>query len=175
MHKQRHLGVLAFLVQSVCKVSEATPRVVVETGTEAGGTDGATPHRRPQSSRDHHGSVGRDDHARTIGGARQQDRAPLENRRPKKRRPLRRLYGEPPPLHRVRFRRRTSGSLLHQRQFLSDGRRARLYRQQQPIPGPHHVAVASRGRARGAARLPPCKALPGGRWARRWRRRPQSR
>ena len=39
------------------------------------------------------------------------------------------------------------------------------YRQQQPVADPYHVAVASFGRARGAARVSSREAVPGRRWA----------
>ena len=44
--------------------------------------EGATLHRRPKPSRDHHGPVGRDDHARRVGGARQPARASLARHGP---------------------------------------------------------------------------------------------
>ena len=132
-----------------------------------GRNDGATLHRRPKPSRDHHGSVGRDDHAWTVGGARQQDRASLASRRPQQRRPLRHLYGKPSAPDRMRNGRRALRSLLHRRQFLSHARRARLYPKQQPLAGPLHVAIASCSRPGSAARLPWREAHPRRRWGRR--------
>ena len=53
-----------------------------------------------------------------------------------------------------------SGLYFTCRQFLPDGRRTRLYRQQQPFQGAHHVAGEARNRARGPGRLPRCRTLP---------------
>ena len=47
-----------------------------------------------------------------------------------------------------------SGPLLHLRQFVPDGGRARLYPQQQPVAHPHHLAGEARRRARGAEECP---------------------
>ena len=51
--------------------------------------------------------------------------------------------------------RRAIGALLHRHQFVSDRRRTRLHRQQQPVQGADHFRGEARDRARGAAAIAP--------------------
>ena len=105
---------------------------------------------------------------RRTRGARQSARASVARPRPEASRPFRRVHGKPCALRRVRRGGRAGGTLLHQRQFLPDAPRTRLYRQQQPLQGADHLAGKARYRAGGAARLPRRRTLPD-------RRRPRDR
>ena len=131
--------------------------------------------RASRSACRRHGAIGRNRHLSRARGAQQPAGASPPRDRPQAARPLCRPHGEPHPLRRVLRGGRAIGPLLHQRQFVPDGGRSRLYRQQQPLQGADHVAGEARRRARGDGRLSQCRTLPDRRRTRPRRPRAQPR
>ncbi len=113
----------------------------------------------PRSAGDHHGAIGRDDHLPATRRAQQSPCASPAGRGLEARRSLRGLHGESSALHRVQRGRRAGRALLHQRQFVPDGERTRLYRQQLAVEGADRLAGEARDGARGAGGMSQRRAL----------------
>ena len=98
----------------------------------------------------------------------------LRSPRPEAARPLCDLHGEQQPLPGGLRRRRAVRAVLHLREFVPDGERTRLHRQQQQFAHPDHVGGEARCRPRGAQGMSQGRTLHRCRWPRRKRahRRP---